>query len=414
MQVQYKIKKLMRQKEISIRNLVPYLPVGRSTLERFINCQATPKRNKVGDLQKTISAVLLQHFNCKEEELAEIWETEPYVCLQAAFNRKISKTLKQKQHQLIFRRNAMQPEVIEKFNLSRDPFEHRLYSPEDVLMLPPHKKVYRAMMNAAQKTDMLAVIGQVGSGKSIIKTLFKLELAEQGQYVFSEPVTTEKNRARPSAIIQAMLYDILYNMSPESGNLNLDTLKSNTGKSIQMNFNRESSSRVLYSTLEHKFNTEKLKPILIIDEAHWYSNDVLKNFKQLYEFQSGFNKLLTIILIAQPELKHRLETNWDIREFAQRINVVTVDPIPSFIKQYVEHRIARAGGNAETIFESEAYKTVRELLHGSDFCYPLMIGNLISESMDVCYQQGAAKVTAEYIQIGFKNCIRPKERREAA
>ncbi|MFP4733744.1 AAA family ATPase, partial [Pasteurella multocida] len=68
--------------------------------------------------------------------------------------------------------------------------------------------------------------------------------------------------------------------------------------------------------------------VLIIEEAHSLPVPTLKHLKRFFELEDGFKKLLSIVLVGQPELKLKLsERNFEVREVVQRCEIVTLEPL---------------------------------------------------------------------------------------
>ncbi len=66
---------------------------------------------------------------------------------------------------------------------------------------------------------------------------------------------------------------------------------------------------------------------LIIEEAHGLSFHTIKHLKRFLELEDGFKKLISIVLLGQPELKQKLsEANPAVREVVQRCEVVELAP----------------------------------------------------------------------------------------
>ncbi|VEI45183.1 Uncharacterised protein [Actinobacillus equuli] len=56
--------------------------------------------------------------------------------------------------------------------------------------------------------------------------------------------------------------------------------------------------------------------------------------------EDGFKKLLSIVLIGQPELKLKLsERNTEVREVVQRCEVVELAPLDAELERYVQHNL---------------------------------------------------------------------------
>ena len=63
----------------------------------------------------------------------------------------------------------------------------------------------------------------------------------------------------------------------------------------------------------------------MIEEAHDLAVPTLKYLKRLWELEDGFDRLLGVLLFAQPELMSVLDArSWAVREVVRRIEVVEV------------------------------------------------------------------------------------------
>jgi general secretion pathway protein A len=98
--------------------------------------------------------------------------------------------------------------------------------------------------------------------------------------------------------------------------------------------------------------------VLIVDEAQNLSPEVLEQIRLLTNLETAKRKLLQIILIGQPELRHVLDRN-DLRQLAQRITGrYHLEPLDrEETRSYVGHRMQVAGGNPE-IFSRAAIATI--------------------------------------------------------
>ena len=98
--------------------------------------------------------------------------------------------------------------------------------------------------------------------------------------------------------------------------------------------------------------------LLIIDEAQNLCNDALEDIRMLSNLQTDDQILLQIILVGQPELKHRLHSP-AFRQLAQRIavnyHITSLDEEQT--QHYVRYRIQKAGGDPD-LFEPEAIAEV--------------------------------------------------------
>lgn len=99
---------------------------------------------------------------------------------------------------------------------------------------------------------------------------------------------------------------------------------------------------------------DKVWPIIIIDEAHLLSRDILFNLKLLYDFEMDSKDYVSLILIGHPSLKTELSKNV-YETLKQRIivNYEFQGLSREEVKDYVKTRLKLASSNEE-IFSEEA------------------------------------------------------------
>jgi general secretion pathway protein A len=106
------------------------------------------------------------------------------------------------------------------------------------------------------------------------------------------------------------------------------------------------------------------RTILLIDEAQNLSADVLEQLRLLTNLETSRQKLLQIILIAQPELREMLSQP-NLRQLAQRVTGrYHLEPLSrEETARYVDHRLKVAGALGE-IFDKGAKREVFRLSGG--------------------------------------------------
>ena len=104
--------------------------------------------------------------------------------------------------------------------------------------------------------------------------------------------------------------------------------------------------------------------ILLIDEAQNLSEGVLEQLRLLTNLETARQKLLQIILIAQPELREKLAQE-NLRQLAQRVTGrYHLEPLSrEEAFQYIDHRLRVAGALTE-IFDPTAKREVFHLSGG--------------------------------------------------
>lgn len=105
--------------------------------------------------------------------------------------------------------------------------------------------------------------------------------------------------------------------------------------------------------------TRDEKVFLIIDEAQSLEPKLLQQVRLLTNLETSKNKLLHVILLGQPELNETLEKP-HFRPLKQRISVrFDLRPLNlSETRDYIVHRIKKAGARSINIFDTGAIKEI--------------------------------------------------------
>ncbi len=105
---------------------------------------------------------------------------------------------------------------------------------------------------------------------------------------------------------------------------------------------------------------------LIIDEAQNLDIEILEQLRLLTNLETNTNKLLQIVLIGQPELRQIL-ADPQLSQINQRVTTrYHLGPLqPADIDNYIQHRIAIAGGNTRNaLFSDSAIQYVAKFSKG--------------------------------------------------
>ena len=94
---------------------------------------------------------------------------------------------------------------------------------------------------------------------------------------------------------------------------------------------------------------KKLTTVLVVDEAHHLSEEVLEEIRLLTNLETTQEKLLQILLVGQPELDEKLDS-FDLRQLKQRIAVRSqLEPLDlQETTNYIQRRLQLAGANSST------------------------------------------------------------------
>jgi len=104
---------------------------------------------------------------------------------------------------------------------------------------------------------------------------------------------------------------------------------------------------------------------LVIDEAHSLPNELLEEVRLLANIEKPDQKLLTVILVGQPELAARLNDP-SLRQLKQRV-ALRCELVPLTLREsaaYIAKRISLAGGDSAQVFTREAVLAIYEYSGG--------------------------------------------------
>jgi len=105
--------------------------------------------------------------------------------------------------------------------------------------------------------------------------------------------------------------------------------------------------------------------VLIIDEAHTLSPQLLEEVRLLTNLETPNSKLLQVILLGQPELDSTLDQP-QFRNLKQRISLrYRLQPLsPEEVKEYIKRRLRVAGAKNTYLFTPQALKKIYQYSKG--------------------------------------------------
>lgn len=291
---------------------------------------------------------------------------------------------------MALRHHSLTPQARQTFGIFRNPFDQPERA-EDVYLNPAIRYAREALYQAATHGNFLALVGESGSGKSTLRRelIDRLD-RDNGDVVVIQPyilnmATRDNGSGKPlrtSHIIEAILHAV-------------NPSQASTGSPERM-------ARRAHEALKVSSRAGN-RHVLIIEEAHDLHTQTLKALKRFYELEDGMRRLLSIILIGQPELAQRLSTSAaDVREVVQRIDLVTLPPLED-VGEFLRQRCAVNGLDADKLFTADAFAAIKARLllsrdnrgNAVDMAYPLAVCNVAAACLNEAAACGYKQVDAD-------------------
>lgn len=257
------------------------------------------------------------------------------------------------------------------FGLERNPFD-LTPDPTCFVSTAKHNEALAALYYGVRRhKGFVVVTGEVGTGKTLLlRCLLKL-LRESSDVAYAYLYNT---RLTPTEFLQYILSDLgLPASGKNKGELLLD-----------------------FGTFLVSRGSRQLTTLLIIDEAHHLSEDLLEEVRLLSNIETTDDKLLQIVLVGQPELNEKLESA-GLRQLKQRIALRAELGALNLAEtnEYIAKRLEIAGVEADRdpIFPPEAVASVYRYSQG----IPRLINTLCENSLISAYAKQMPVVSAEIV-----------------
>lgn len=161
--------------------------------------------------------------------------------------------------------------------------------------------------------------------------------------------------------------------------------------------NRAALFRSIRSEVSRLCHENRLRPLLIVDEAHHLRTDVLEDLRLLTNYAMDSENRLCILLIGHPELRRRL--NMAALDALQQRIVVRAHMrglTRPETTAYVEHQLALAGCK-HPVFEPPAIEAIYQATSG----LPRRTNLLAHHALLAAAIGKANNVTAEHVQAAL-------------
>jgi general secretion pathway protein A len=256
------------------------------------------------------------------------------------------------------------------YSLARNPFD---ISPDPAFLFatPRHNEALAALYHAVRGHKGFVVLtGEVGTGKTLllrcVLELFKESSDITYAYVFN-------GRLSPCEFLEYI------------------------GTDFGLSVTGKNKTQILFEL--SKFLVARgaagLTTVLVVDEAHHLSPDILEEIRLLTNLETPHGKLLQILLVGQPELDEKLDSP-NLRQLKQRIahraHLTALDLDET--RGYIDWRLQIAGARpGNSLIPSEAVESVYRRSHG----IPRLINTICDNALITAYARKLRSLSPEIV-----------------
>jgi len=262
----------------------------------------------------------------------------------------------------------------EYFGLNQAPFK---ITPDTSLFFPGGNRgaVLDALIYAITSGEgIVKVVGEVGSGKTMLCRMLEVELPENVEVVYLANPSLS-----PDNILHAIAFELKISVDE-----NEDRLK------------------VMHELQEFllKKHAENCQVVVFVEEAQSMPIATLEEIRLLSNLETKQNKLLQIVLFGQPELDQTLAKK-EIRQLKERITYsFYLNPFKlEEIKEYLNARLRACGYRSDQLFTPSALREVTRFSTG----LIRRINILADKSMLSAYAVNTHKVTRKHVKIAARD-----------
>lgn len=260
------------------------------------------------------------------------------------------------------------------FGLDQPPFK---ITPDTRLFFPGANRgaALEALVYAITNGEgIVKVVGEVGSGKTMLCRMLELELPKHVEIVYI---------ANPSLSPEHVLHAIAFE-------LKLDVRPGEDRLVVQ---------RALQDYLLAK-HAENKRVVLFLEEAQSMPMETLEEVRLLSNLETGQDKLLQIVLFGQPELDETL-SRYEIRQLKERItHGFLLAPFQRWeIRDYLMSRLRSSGFRGGEVFGPAAVREIERYSGG----LVRRINIIADKAMLAAYAEQSMTVSPKHVRMAAED-----------
>ncbi len=263
---------------------------------------------------------------------------------------------------------------LEYFGLTCEPFgltpDPKFYFESQI-----HSTALEWVKYAIEQHELGVVVGEIGSGKTVISRLL-VDSLDQEKYRVCWIINPQMS---PTAMLKEIC-TALFDIEPKY-------------------FKREVQKQITTGLVD--LYQKGIHPVVIIDEAQSIQKKaVFDEIRLLTNFQTDSQNLISVILFGQPELAKRLKHR-AYRALVERIRFsITLKPLNlKETRYYLLHRLQVAGFMGSFPFKDEAINLIWELSNGM----PRVINHIASFCLLHAMSADLTKIGLEQVNDSKKD-----------
>ncbi len=256
---------------------------------------------------------------------------------------------------------------LEYWRLKKFPFDN-VPDPEFMYYSPTHNEALARLLYAVRgNKGTILITGEIGSGKTTLSRVL-IDRVERSEFDIGLMVNSIPD---PIDFLREILYSL--GVKPDKDLQKSDLLKLLNEKALENLHDNKST-------------------LLIFDEAHLTSKEILEEIRLLLNFQLNHKFLLTVILLGQTELKSIIK---EMKQLDQRIAMrYHLTPLShDDTSKYIEFRLKKAG-SVNNIINRQALDEIYAYSKG----IPRVINNICDMSLMAGFISNAKVVDSKIVK----------------